>query len=160
VDQDQSWRHGRRGKGHIVGKSKGSQRTEGVTGRGSRQSKSDWRDPLHGVKVVGEGDPIWRRSQAGLAFLQRAVVGWCPGIVYGIGGAERALCCCRMCDVFEMRPIILLVVVVPPLSNTGGSKPGDEKDGAFDGFPFNILQANEEQETVPSDLWGAYGVTL
>ena len=39
----------------------------------------------------GEGDPFWRKSQAGLAFLQRAVVVRCPGIVYGIGGAERPL---------------------------------------------------------------------
>jgi len=38
-----------------------------------------------------------------------------------------------------MQPIVLLVVVVPPLANTGCSKPGDEKDGAFDEFPFNIL---------------------
>jgi hypothetical protein len=52
---------------------------------------------------------------------------------------RRGALCWRRCSVFEMQPIVLLVVVVPPLADTGGSKPGDKKNGAFDEFPFNIL---------------------
>ena len=73
---------------------------------------------------------------------------------------RRGTLCWRRCSVFELQPIILLVVVVPPFANTGCSKPGDKKDGAFDKLPFDILKANEEREAVPSDFWGGYRFAL
>lgn len=92
--------------------------------------------------------------------------GWWSGVeiqVQGsfIGLAEgRGALCWGRCDVFESEPIVLLVVVVPPLAYTGCSKPGDEKDGAFDELPFDILEANEKREAVPPDLWGRHGLAL
>jgi len=61
---------------------------------------------------------------------------------------------------FEPKPIVLVIVVVPPLAHTRCSKPSDEKDGAFDELPFDILKANEKGEAVPSGLWGTYGLAL
>lgn len=60
----------------------------------------------------------------------------------------------------ESKLIVLVVVVVPPLAHARCSKPSDEKDGAFDELPFDVLEANEKREAVPSCPWGTYGLAL
>lgn len=60
----------------------------------------------------------------------------------------------------ESKLIVLIIVVVPPLAHTRCSKPSDKKDGAFNELSFDVLEANEKREAVPSGLWGTYGLAL
>jgi hypothetical protein len=159
--------HGWGSRGYIVGKSKGSQRTTGaerVTGRGSRAGRSQ----IGGTCCVRRR---WREREIGFGGKCRWSLlsyngRWGSGVEIQVQGSfvrlaeRRRATCWRRCDMFESKPIVLVIVVVPPLAHTGCSKPGDEKDGAFDELPFNILEANEKREAVPSDLWGTKGLAL
>ena len=159
--------HGRRGRGYIVGKSKGSQRTAGaerVAGRGSRASGSQIGE-THCVRRRwwGRKIGIGNKCRWNLLSDNRR---WRTGVEIQVEGSfvglteRRGALCWRRCDIFESKPIVVVIVVVPPLARTRCSKSSDEKDGAFDELPFDIFEANEKREAVPSDLWGSYSLAL
>jgi len=152
-------RHGRGGRRDIVGKSKGSQRAAGaerVAGRGSRAGQSQIGETRcvgcrrWGREIGLGGKRRWNLlsyNGRGRSGVEIQVQGSLVGLTQ-----RRGALCRRGCYMLKSELIVLVIVVVPPLTHARCSKPGDEKDGAFDELPFHILEANEKREAVPSDF--------
>src|SRR5258706_640060 len=97
--------HGRGGRGHIVGKSEGSQRTAGADGGTGRGSKA-------GRSRVGENRCIrcrWWRREIGFGGKERRVWlsyngRWRSGVQGSFVGLveRRGAVCCPRCSVFEL----------------------------------------------------------
>jgi hypothetical protein len=94
----------------------------------------------------------WRRREIGFGRKCRLSYNgrWRPSVEIQVEGSfvglteRRGALCWRRCNMFESKLIVLVIVVIPPLAHTCCSKPSDEKDGALDELPFDILETNEK----------------